>query len=108
MDDSGWIQGVFGKGLGWGNFLDIWDDVDKWGIEDRFWGNKEGIWDKVVVDEGDKEIWFIVGLKGIIGDKLEIMGNDFGFEKGQYFRDFFLKIFVFFMGGKLENIGFIV
>lgn len=84
MDDSGWAQAAPGKGTGWGNSLDSWEDADKWGAEDRHWGNKEGTWDKLIVDEGDKETWPTVGSKGTIGDKLKTSTSDAGSEKGQY------------------------
>lgn len=84
MDDSGWTQGAPGKGSGWGNSLDTWEDAEKWGAEDRHWGNKEGMWDKLVVDEGDKETWPTVGSKGTIGDKLKTSSSDTGSEKGQF------------------------
>ena len=84
MDDSGWTQAAPTKGSGWGNSLDTWDDADKWGAEDRHWGNKEGSWDKLIVDEGDKETWPTVGSKGTIGDKLKTTSSDTGSEKGQY------------------------
>ena len=83
MDDSGWTQGAPGKGSGWGNSLETWEDADKWGAEDRHWGNKEGTWDKLIVDEGDRETWPTVGSKGTIGDKLKT-SSDAGSEKGQY------------------------
>ena len=84
MDDAGWAQAAPGKGTGWANSLDTWEDADKWGSEDRQWGNKEGTWDKLIVDESDKETWPTVGSKGTIGDKLKTTSSDAGSEKGQY------------------------
>ena len=84
VDDSGWSQSAPVKGSGWGNSLETWEDADKWGSEDRQWGDKEGTWDKLVVDEGDKDTWPSVGSKGAIGDKIKTSSLDAGSEKGQY------------------------
>jgi len=84
VEDSGWAQSAPGKGSGWGNSLETWEDSDKWGTEDRQWGDKEGTWEKPVVEGGDKDTWPTVGSKGAIGDKLKTSSSEAGSEKGQY------------------------
>lgn len=105
MDDSGWSQSTPGKGSGWGNSLETWENAEKWGSEDRQWGDKEGTWDKLVVDGGDKDTWPAVGSKGAIGDKFKTTSSDAGSEKGQYSADSSPKTSVSSMSAalKLDN-----
>lgn len=65
-DDGGWSAAPSGRGSGWGNTLETWEDAEKWGVEDRQWGNKEGMWDKVIVDGSDKDSWPTVSSKAAI------------------------------------------
>ena len=103
VDDSGWSQSAPGKGSGWGNSLETWEDSDKWGSEDRQWGDKEGTWEKLVVDGGDKDTWPTVGSKGAIGDKLKTSSSDAGSEKGQYSANSSPKTSVSSMSGALKS-----
>ena len=105
VDDSGWSQSAPVRGSGWGNSLETWEDSDKWGSEDRQWGDKEGTWDKLVVDGGDKDTWPAVGSKGAIGDKLKTSSSDAGSEKGQFSAESSPKTSVSSLSGalKLDN-----
>ena len=88
--------------------MDTWEDSDKWGAEDKLWGNKEGTWDKLVVDEGNKEAWPAVGSKGTIGDRLDSSGSNPGSEKGELSKESSPKTSVSSSGVKLENSGSVV